>query len=110
MHLISASFAPPEGFDALEHLTRSIAILPRQHAIEVLLYTNLAHATRVLFPGVAVLVTVPEGVLLRSQADDLDWFARELTRLSCDFKVVKPAQLRRALVTLATRVEAASRA
>jgi hypothetical protein len=32
-------------------------------------------------------------VLLRSQADNLDWFARELSRLPWPFEVRRPAAL-----------------
>jgi predicted DNA-binding transcriptional regulator YafY len=41
-----------------------------------------------------VLECVDDGVLLRAQADKLDWIARELARLPFDFNVRSPAALR----------------
>src|SRR5262245_36473943 len=84
---LRVSFERPDGFDALGHLTFSVATLPRAHAIEVLLETDLATARRALFAAIGVLEPAPEGVLLRAQADDLDWFARELSRLAFGFRV-----------------------
>jgi predicted DNA-binding transcriptional regulator YafY len=46
-------------------------------------------------------------VLLRVQADDLEWVARELARLPCDFVVQQPAALRRVVGALARRLLAA---
>ena len=36
-------------------------------------------------------------VLLRSEADDLDWFGRELARLPFRFEVLAPSELARRL-------------
>ena len=38
-----------------------------------------------------------KAVLLRSEIDDLDWFARELARLPWPFEIRKPAALARAI-------------
>jgi predicted DNA-binding transcriptional regulator YafY len=89
-----ARFARPPGFDALEHLTLSMATLPRAHTVEVLLETDPARARRELFAALGLLEEQPGGVLLRSQTDDLAWFARELSRLPFVFQIRKPAALR----------------
>ncbi|MBS0448824.1 MAG: YafY family transcriptional regulator [Proteobacteria bacterium] len=100
---LPASFGRPPGFDVLGHLVRSIALLPRAHAVEVRLETDLAQARRAVFVELGELVDAGnKGVLLRGQADDLDWFARELARLPFALRIVKPAALRRALVTHAS--------
>ncbi len=99
-----APFEPPPDFDALAHLRRSIAMLPRAHAIEVWLDADLATARRQVFPAFGLLEPEPHGVRLRGQADDLDWFARELARLPFDFTVRAPAALRRALAAQAHRL------
>ncbi len=91
------SFGRPPGFDVLGHLARSIALLPRAHAVEVLLETDLADARRAVFVELGELTAAPRGVRLHAQADDLDWMARELARLPFAFRIVKPAALRRAL-------------
>jgi predicted DNA-binding transcriptional regulator YafY len=51
-------------------------------------------------------VLEPDGnhTLLFAQADDLDWFARELSRLPFDFEVVSPPALRDAVRAHADRL------
>jgi predicted DNA-binding transcriptional regulator YafY len=94
----AATFTRPPGFDALAHVTFSVATLPRRHAVEVLLRTDLRTAQRELFPAIGLLEPVgDQGVLLRGQADDLEWFARELARLPFAFEVRRPHELRSAL-------------
>lgn len=97
VHALPASFGKPEGFDALAHLAFSVATLPRTHAIEVRLHADLAAARRELFEAIGVLEPDGERTLLFAQADDLDWFARELSRLPFDFEVVSPPALRDAV-------------
>lgn len=94
---LPVSFGRPEGFDALAHLAFSVATLPRVHAIEVLLKTDLATARHELFDAIGVFEPGDDGTVLFAQADDLDWFARELSRLPFDFVVRSPAALRDAL-------------
>lgn len=103
-------FTRGEGFDALAYLTRSVATLPRAHAVEVLLRTDLAAARSAVFGALGTLEPAPRGVLLRCQADDLDWLARELARLPFAFEVRRPTALRRALRQVATRLRSAARA
>jgi predicted DNA-binding transcriptional regulator YafY len=91
------SFGRPEGFDVLAHLAQSIAMLPRAHAVEVQLATTLSAAQGVVFAELGTLTESGRGVRLSGQADDLAWFARELARLPFEFRIVKPAALRRAL-------------
>jgi len=104
---LPASFGRPESFDTLAHLAESIATLPRAHAIEVLLHTDPATARAVLFEGAGVFEPVAGGVLLHAQADDLDWFARELMRLPFGFDIRGPEALRTALAGRARRLLAA---
>ncbi len=101
---IDESFTRPAEFDALAHLTHSLATLPREHAVEVLLSTDLEGARCYLSPTVGVLEWASDGVLLRAQVDNLDWFARELARLPFAFEVRKPEGLRNALETIARRL------
>jgi len=99
------SFARPELFDAVEYLRHSIATLPRDHPIEVLLLTDMVRARREVFPGIGVLEPHARGTWLRAQADDLDWFARELSRLPFDFEIVAPIALRAAVLHVARRLQ-----
>jgi predicted DNA-binding transcriptional regulator YafY len=93
----SARFERPAGFDALGHLTFSVATLPRTYTVEVLLKADLPAARRQLFATLGILEPTTEGTLLRGQTDDLGWFARELARLPFSFEIRRPAELREAL-------------
>jgi predicted DNA-binding transcriptional regulator YafY len=101
---LPASFGRPEGFDARGHLDHSIATLPRRHAIEVHFGADLASVRRALFAAVGVFEPSDGGTLLWAQADDLNWFARELSRLPFDFEIRRPAALRAALRAHAQRL------
>jgi predicted DNA-binding transcriptional regulator YafY len=101
---IAASFGRPANFDAMAQLTRGIATLPRSHAVELLLHTDLDAALSRLSRSMGLFEPVAEGVLLRGQADDLDSYARELTRLPFDFTVRSPEGLREALRAQAARL------
>jgi predicted DNA-binding transcriptional regulator YafY len=106
---LPASFGRPEGFDVLAYLRESIASLPRSHAIELMLNTDLATARRALpYPELGVLSEVRGGVRLQGQADDLDSMARSLASLPFAFRVLKPAALRRALAEHARTLLACS--
>ena len=102
---LAARFTRPAGFDALGHLARSLATIPRAFAVEVLLKTDLQTARRELFPAVGLLEWTGGGVLLRAQVDSLRWFAQELARLPFAFEIWKPAALRRALAAVARRLQ-----
>jgi predicted DNA-binding transcriptional regulator YafY len=101
---LPASFARPEGFDALAHLGHSLATLPRKHTVEVRFAADLASVRRALFAAIGVFKPDGDGTLLLAQADDLDWFARELSRLPFDFEIRQPASLRDALRVQALRL------
>jgi predicted DNA-binding transcriptional regulator YafY len=97
VNALPASFGRPENFDALGHLARSVATMPRAHAVEVLLHTDLDRARRETFDAIGVFTPEGDGVRLSAQADDLDWIARELARMPFDFTVLAPADLRGAV-------------
>ena len=101
MRPLQVEFERPADFDALAHLTSSMATLPRKFAVEVRLQTDLATARRELFETIGVFEPAGDGVLLFAQTDDLGWFARELARLPFGFVIRKPAALRKALGEIA---------
>lgn len=101
---LAAHFERPAGFDTLAQLAFSLATLPRSVAIEVLLRTDLKTARDAFSLAFGLLEPIDGGVLLRSSADDLDWFARQLARLPFGFEVRRPARLRGALRRHATRL------
>ncbi|QDQ25587.1 YafY family transcriptional regulator [Chitinimonas arctica] len=91
--LLPASFARPADFDAMRFLTTAMATIPRAHSVRVLLHTDLATASASVFTSLGILESVAAGTLLHSQADDLDWMARELARLPFSFSIEVPAAL-----------------
>ncbi len=97
-------FVKPEGFDAVEYLTRALASLPRAIATEVLLRTDLATARQELSLTLGMPEACDGGVLLRGSADELDWYARELMRLPFRFEVRAPASLAAMLAKLAAEL------
>jgi predicted DNA-binding transcriptional regulator YafY len=99
-----ASFARPAGFDALVYLRESVATMARQHAVEVLLHTDLKTASGHFFDAVGVFEQTADGVLLRCHTDHLDWFASHLGGLPFDFVVRAPDTLRAALAAVARRL------
>ena len=97
-------FLRPRDFDAVAHLTFSLATLPRAHTAEVLLHTTLQEALERLGGTMGLFEPVDGGVLLRAQIDGLDWFARQLARQPFDFTVRAPEALRAAVRALSARL------
>jgi predicted DNA-binding transcriptional regulator YafY len=103
------TFARPVAFDPVEHMQNTMATLPYYTWLtEVLLDLPLTEARRRVPRSLGTLEATPEGVLLRLGADDLDWAARFLAELGCEFKVIGPPELRPALARLAERLAAAA--
>lgn len=92
---------PPEDFDAVEHVSRSLARVPWRQECEVLLDATLEEARCRVGPTWGELEEVDGGVLLRAGATDLAYMARNLVSLGFDFRVVSPDGLRDALRELA---------
>jgi predicted DNA-binding transcriptional regulator YafY len=95
---------PPDGFDAVAHVSRSLASVPWGHQIEVVLDLPLDRAARRLPATLAELVEIDEGTLLRMRADSLDWVAGMLAGLGCDFTIRTPDELRSSVRELAARL------
>ena len=99
-------FTRPPGFDALEHLRRSIASMPGTWKVEVLLEMPWEEAERQVPPNTAMLEQVPGGVLLSTYTQSLDWMANFLVSLRCPLIVREPAELREALRERAAEIVA----
>jgi predicted DNA-binding transcriptional regulator YafY len=102
--LCRQTFVRPNDFDALAHVIRSLAESPGTWGVEVLLRLTLAQARERVAPELATLAEVPDGVLLRCNVQNLDWFATVLAGLECDFVVRQPSELGGALRRLAHRL------
>ena len=100
VHAVNAlpkTFGMPKRFDVLRYLRESIAAIDRTHSIAVLLVADLAAAQQAIPPSFGKLTEQAGGIRLDAQADDLVWFARELSRLDLQFKIIKPKALNTAL-------------
>ncbi|WP_028065583.1 helix-turn-helix transcriptional regulator [Solirubrobacter soli] len=98
---------PPPGFDATDFVSRSLASVPWQHGVEVLLHTDHERALQRFPPTLANLEPTPEGTVLRMRADSLDWAAGLLAGAGCDFTIRHPPELRHSVRRLAHRLNAA---
>jgi predicted DNA-binding transcriptional regulator YafY len=104
------SFTRPDDFDSLGHVIDSLAKSPGTFAIEVLLRLTLAQARDRVAPELATLTEAPEGVLLRCNVQNLDWFATVLAGLECDFLINRPQELSQAVRRLGERLLQTSQA
>ena len=101
-----AAVPPPEGFDAVAHVTRSLASVPWKWEVEVLLDLPVDDAARRIPATLAELVDEPDGTLLRMGVDSLDWMATVLAGLGCGFTIRRPDELRGSVRALAERLAA----
>lgn len=98
----------PEGFDAADHVARSMARIPWGFEIEVVLETTLEEARRRIPRTVGDPQEIEGGILLRAQTDDLDAAARMLASLPWPFSVRRPEELRDSLRRVAVKLAAAA--
>jgi predicted DNA-binding transcriptional regulator YafY len=102
-----SGFRAPKGFDPTDFVSRSLASVPWQHGIEVLLHTDARSAEQRFPPTLAELQPTDDGTLLRMRADSLDWAAGLLAGAGCDFTIIHPPELRDSVRALAERLSAA---
>ena len=107
VRLGARGIAPPDGFDAIAFVSRTLARVPWSHEVEVLLHVTLDRAADRFPPTLAELEPEGEGTRLRMRAESLDWVAGLLAGAGCDFEVRRPAELRDNLRALAERLRAA---
>jgi predicted DNA-binding transcriptional regulator YafY len=98
--------AAPEGFDAVSHVSLSLARVPWRWEVEVLLDLAIDRAAERLPPTLAELAQVDNRTRLRMRVGSLEWMAGVLAGLECEFAIVAPRELR-ASVTALSRTLAA---
>jgi predicted DNA-binding transcriptional regulator YafY len=106
--LPAPAIPPPDGFEAVAYISRSLARTPWAHEVEVLLDLALEDALRRLPATLAELSEVEGGTLLRMRVGSLDWTARILAGLGCGFTVRAPDELRASVRGLADRLAASA--
>ena len=95
---------PPQGFDAVAHVSTSLARVQWPHEVEVLLDLPLAEAVRRVPGTLAELSEAEEGTLLRMRVSSLEWMATVLAGLGCGFSVRTPDELRETVRVLGERL------
>ncbi|WP_240777826.1 helix-turn-helix transcriptional regulator [Nonomuraea basaltis] len=102
------TFATPDGFDPVAHLTATLAQGPYRWQVEVTIHGPLDEIARRL-PHTAVTLTAqPVGVLMQARAERLDGMAHLLASLEWPFTIHSPDELRQALKDLAGQLAAAA--
>jgi predicted DNA-binding transcriptional regulator YafY len=96
--------APPDGFDARAHVSRSLARVPWPWEVEVLLHLPVDEAMRRVPGTLAELTEDKGGTALRMRVSSLDWTASLLAGLGCAFQVRRPDELRARVLALAQRL------
>jgi predicted DNA-binding transcriptional regulator YafY len=99
-----AAAAAPDGFDALEHVTRSLAQVPWPWEVDVLLDLPLDDARRRIPGTLAELADEGGKTALRMRVSSLDWAASLLAGLGCAFSVRAPEELRTSVAELSRRL------
>jgi len=96
-----ARFEPPADFDYLGYVIDHVVAWGDARRVEVWLGLDFEEAQRTVPPGYGSLEPAADGVLLRSQINDVGWFASFLLGLGCALKVHEPDELRAALKRVA---------
>jgi predicted DNA-binding transcriptional regulator YafY len=98
------ALVPPDGFDAVAEVSRSLARVPWNWEVEVLLDLPVDEAAKRIPATLAELVEAEDGTLLRMRVGSLDWMAGVLAGLDCPFTIRRPAELRESVRALGERL------
>jgi len=94
VEVTSETFLRPENFDPLAAVQRALASVPRVWQVEVWLETTLEEARRKSQLSKGHFAELNNGVLVRSEIEDLLWMARLLAGLDIPFMIHHPPELR----------------
>jgi predicted DNA-binding transcriptional regulator YafY len=100
----TSAVSAPDGFDALEHVSRSLAQVPWPWEVDVLLELPVDDARRRVPGTLAELSDEDGGTALRMRVSSLDWAASLLAGLGCAFRVRAPEELRTSVASLSERL------
>jgi predicted DNA-binding transcriptional regulator YafY len=98
---LATEFAPPPDFAPLAYLFASFEAIPDRWDVEVLLTLPLDEAKRRVPRGMATLTAAGDRVRMVMSMRDLDETARWLAGLGCEMAIIRPPELRSALLDLA---------
>ena len=97
---------PPDGFDAVAEVSRSLARVPWNWEVEVLLDLPVDEAAQRIPATLGELIETEDGTLLRMRVGSLDWMAGVLAGLDCPFAIRRPVELRDSVRALGERLRA----
>ena len=100
--------APPDDFDAVAHVTTSLARVPWGWEVEVLLELPVDEAARRVPATLAELWDESGSTALRMRVGSLDWMATMLAGLGCAFSIRRPDELRASVRVLGERLAASA--
>jgi predicted DNA-binding transcriptional regulator YafY len=98
------ALVPPEGFDAVAEVSRSLARVPWNWEVEVLLDVPVDEAAKRIPATLGELIETDAGTLLRMRVGSLDWMAGVLAGLDCPFAIRRPEELRERVRALGERL------
>ncbi len=107
--LTEAAKALPDHFDAVAHVSASLALVPWTWEVEVLLDLPVDRVRERIPTTLAELSEGDGGTVLRMRVESLDWLAGVLAGLGCAFTIRRPDELRAAVSRLAERLATAAR-
>ncbi len=97
-------FEAPPNFDAVAHVTRQWAGLPWKWEVEVLIEADVAQVRRRIPAAIADVSAAADGARLSCRAQSLPGMAQLLAGLGWPFTVIRPDELRTALVEHAAQL------
>ena len=100
--------AAPDGFDAVSHVSVSLARVPWTWEVEVVLDLAPERAAERVPATLAELIPADGRTLLRMRVESLDWTASLLAGLGCGFTIRAPDELRASVRDLGARLAAAA--
>lgn len=102
-------FDPPDDFDPLEQVLRSIALAPNRYNVELVLYTSLEQAQNVFSPTEGIFEEKHDSVIFRRNTSELDWLAYTLLYAPFRIRINHPPELRERLAALSEKALEMSR-
>ncbi|WP_344875321.1 helix-turn-helix transcriptional regulator [Allokutzneria multivorans] len=100
------TFTVPAGFNAVEHVTQSLAGVLYTWEVEVVVEGPVDAVRKRIPPTTGTVVEEHGVVLLRTRAEKLDGMARMLASLEWPFVIRKPVELRSALLDFSRHLAA----
>lgn len=99
----SDRFVPPDVFDPLEHVLRSIALAPNRYSVELVLFASLEQAQSVFSPTEGIFEEKHDSVIFRRNTSELDWLAYTLLYAPFRIRINHPPELRQRLAALSEK-------